>query len=77
MVCLVLAAAIMWLRRVIDSTSGYVQHDHRACSIMKEDNLLAVRRRKFAATTDSDHDFVVYSHNRGITGHDLGSIRGP
>jgi putative transposase len=27
---------------------------------MKEDNLLAVRRRKFVATTDSDHDFVVY-----------------
>ena len=28
--------------------------------LMKEDNLLAVRRRKFVATTDSDHDFVVY-----------------
>jgi putative transposase len=28
--------------------------------LMKEDNRLAVRRRKFVATTDSDHDFVVY-----------------
>jgi putative transposase len=28
--------------------------------LMKEDNLLAVRRRKFVATTDSDHPFVVY-----------------
>jgi putative transposase len=27
---------------------------------MKEDNLLAVRRRKFVATTDSAHRFVVY-----------------
>jgi transposase InsO family protein len=28
--------------------------------IMREDNLLAVRRRKFVVTTDSDHDFLVY-----------------
>jgi len=28
--------------------------------VMQEDNLLAVRRRKFVATTDSEHDFVVY-----------------
>jgi len=28
--------------------------------LMKEDNLLAVQRRKFVATTDSDHGFVVY-----------------
>jgi hypothetical protein len=27
---------------------------------MKEDNLLAVRRRKFVSTTDSGDDFVVY-----------------
>ena len=26
----------------------------------REDNLLAVRRRKFVITTDSDHDFLVY-----------------
>jgi len=28
--------------------------------LMKEDNLLAVRRRKFVVTTDSDHGFEVY-----------------
>ena len=27
---------------------------------MREDNLLAVRRRKFIVTTDSDHEFLVY-----------------
>jgi len=28
--------------------------------LMREDNLLAVRRRKFIVTTDSDHSFRVY-----------------
>src|SRR5215831_1573739 len=28
--------------------------------VMQEDNLMAVRRRKFVATTDSEHGFVVY-----------------
>ena len=28
--------------------------------LMQEDNLLAQRKRKFVATTDSDHDFLVY-----------------
>jgi putative transposase len=28
--------------------------------VMQEDNLLAVRHRKFVATTDSEHGFVVY-----------------
>ena len=38
-----------------------MQWGRRKCGVwMKEDNLLAVRRRKFVATTDSDHGFVVH-----------------
>jgi putative transposase len=32
----------------------------RVARLMREDNLLAVRRRKFIATTDSDHELTVY-----------------
>jgi transposase InsO family protein len=39
---------------------GYVVGVKKVRRLMKEDNLLAVRRRKFVATTDADHDFVVY-----------------
>ena len=39
---------------------GYEVGTKKVRRLMKEDNLLAVRRRKFVATTDSDHDFVVY-----------------
>ncbi len=32
----------------------------RVQRVRRQDNLLAVRRRKFVVTTDSDHDFLVY-----------------
>jgi putative transposase len=35
---------------------------------MREDNLLLLRNRKFAATTDSDHDLPVYPNlTRALT----------
>ena len=45
---------------VLVQREGYEVGAKKVRRLMKEDNLLAVRRRKFVATTDSDHDFVVY-----------------
>jgi putative transposase len=45
---------------VLVQREGYQVGVKKVRRLMKEDNLLAVRRRKFVATTDSDHDFVVY-----------------
>jgi putative transposase len=45
---------------VLVQREGYDGGAKKVRRLMKEDNLLAVRRRKFVATTDSDHDFVVY-----------------
>jgi len=45
---------------VLVQREGYGVGAKKVRRLMKEDNLLAVRRRKFAATTDSDHGFVVY-----------------
>jgi putative transposase len=45
---------------VLVQREGYEVGTKKVRRLMKEDNLLAVRRRKFVATTDSDHDFVVY-----------------
>jgi putative transposase len=45
---------------VLAQREGYGVGSKKVRRLMKEDNLLAVRRRKFVATTDSDHDFVVY-----------------
>lgn len=45
---------------VLVQREGYDVGAKKVRRLMKEDNLLAVRRRKFVATTDSDHDFVVY-----------------
>ena len=45
---------------VLVQREGYGVGTKKVRRWMKEDNLLAVRRRKFVATTDSDHDFVVY-----------------
>jgi len=39
---------------------GYEVGTKQVRRLMKEDNLLAVRRKKFVVTTDSDHNFVVY-----------------
>ena len=44
---------------VLVQREGYGVGTKKVRRLMKEDNLLAVRRRKFVATTDSDHGFVV------------------
>jgi putative transposase len=40
--------------------AGWVVSVTRVQRVRREDNLLAVRRRKFVVTTDSDYDFLVY-----------------
>jgi transposase InsO family protein len=45
---------------VLVQRAGYEVGVKKVRRLMKEDNLLAVRRRKFVATTDSSHRFVVY-----------------
>jgi len=45
---------------VMVQREGYEVGAKTVRRLMKQDNLLAVRRRKFVTTTDSDHDFVVY-----------------
>src|SRR6266853_109987 len=45
---------------VLVQREGYEVGTKKVRRLMKEDNLLAVRRRKFVAATDSDHDSVVY-----------------
>ena len=39
---------------------GLVVSVARVQRVRREDNLLAIRRRKFAVTTNSDHEFMVY-----------------
>lgn len=45
---------------VLVQREGYAVGVKKVRRLMKQDNLLAVRRRKFVATTDSDHGFLVY-----------------
>lgn len=45
---------------VLVQREGYEVGAKKVRRLMKEDNLLAVRRRKFVATTDSAHRLVVY-----------------
>jgi putative transposase len=45
---------------VLVQREGYGVGAKKVRRLMREDNLLAVRRRKFVATTDSDHGFVVH-----------------
>jgi len=40
--------------------AGWVVSLTRVQRVRRDDNLLAVRRRKFVVTTDSDHEFLVY-----------------
>ena len=40
--------------------SGVVVNHKRVLRIMREDNLLCLRRRRFIATTDSDHGLPIY-----------------
>jgi putative transposase len=41
---------------------GYTVNRKRVQRLMREDNLLCLRRRKFVVTTDSNHDLPVYSN---------------
>jgi transposase InsO family protein len=45
---------------VLVQREGFAVGAKKVWRVMQEDNLLAVRRRKFVVTTDSDHGFVVY-----------------
>ena len=39
---------------------GWKVNHKRVARVLAEDNLLAVRRRKYIVTTDSEHDFPIY-----------------
>jgi putative transposase len=39
---------------------GWVVNHKRVLRLMREDNLLSIRRRRFVVTTDSDHSWRVY-----------------
>ena len=41
---------------------GYQVNHKRVLRLMREDNLLALRRRAFVSTTDSNHDRAVYAN---------------
>jgi putative transposase len=45
---------------VLVQREGFAVGVNKVWRVMQEDNLLAVRRRKFVVTTDSEHSFVVY-----------------
>jgi transposase InsO family protein len=52
---------------------GWEVNHKRVGRIMREDNLLCLRRRKFVATTDSNHNLRVYPNlakDRELTGID-------
>ena len=52
---------------------GWVVNPKRVRRLMREDNLLCVRKRKFVVTTDSNHSFRVYPNLAGkmeLTGVD-------
>jgi len=52
---------------------GYSINRKRVQRLMREDNLLCLRRRKFVVTTDSDHHLPVYPNlaaSLGVTGLD-------
>jgi transposase InsO family protein len=44
-----------WLKR-----EGWLVNHKRVLRMMREDNLLSIRRRRFVVTTDSDHRWRVY-----------------
>ena len=41
---------------------GYPVNHKRVLRLMREDNLLALRRKSFVSTTDSNHDRAVYTN---------------
>jgi transposase InsO family protein len=44
---------------------GMAVNHKRVARMMREDNLLAVQRRQFVTTTDSDHALEIYLNRRG------------
>jgi putative transposase len=44
---------------------GWTVNPKRVYRILREDNLLCVRKRKFVLTTDSDHDRKIYPNLAG------------
>jgi len=46
--------------QVLIEREGFEVGAKKVRRLMREDNLLAVRQRKFIVTTDSDHSFRVY-----------------
>ena len=44
---------------------GVVANHKRVLRLMREDNLLCLRKRKFVCTTDSDHSLAIYSNLAG------------
>jgi transposase InsO family protein len=52
---------------------GWAVNHKRVYRLMREDNLLCLRKRKFILTTDSDHDLTIYPNlaaNLKLTGID-------
>jgi transposase InsO family protein len=52
---------------------GHTVNHKRVLRLMREDNLLCLRKRRFAVTTDSDHDLPVYpnlANNLQVDGTD-------
>jgi len=49
-------------RRVVISLqrAGWVVNHKRVLRLMREDNLLSIRKRRFVVTTDSDHSWRIY-----------------
>ena len=41
---------------------GFVANHKRVLRLMREDNLLCLRKKRFRVTTDSNHAFAVYPH---------------
>ncbi len=64
---IVLANRFYGYRRVAVelANQGLVVNHKRVLRLMREDNLLAVRKRRFVLTTDSRHTFAVYRNVAG------------
>jgi putative transposase len=52
-----------WPRMTVElKRRGWAVNHKRVYRLMREDNLLRLRKRKFVVTTDSDHGLPVYPH---------------
>ncbi len=53
--------AVRWMKlAVLLQREGYVAGAKTVRRLMREDSLLAIRRRRFVVTTNSDHRFQVW-----------------